>query len=86
MTGRLTKTGRCYGMGMNVEKAKVIRICRETSPFQIMTDQKKLENVEYFSYLGSMITDDVSCTCEIRSMTAMAKAAVNREKSLLSRK
>jgi len=40
-----------------------------------MIDQKQLENVEYFKYLGSMITNDGRCTCEIKSRIAMAKAA-----------
>ena len=29
-----------YGMQMNVEKAKVMRILRQPSPVQIMIDQK----------------------------------------------
>ena len=41
-------------MGMNVEKTKVMRISRQPSPIQIMTDQKHPENVEYFKYLGSI--------------------------------
>ena len=40
---------------MNVEKPKVIRMSWQPSPIQIMIDQKQLENVEYFSYLGTMI-------------------------------
>ena len=43
---------------MNVEKSKVVRISRQPSPIQIMIDQKQPEKVEYFSYLGSMITND----------------------------
>jgi hypothetical protein len=53
-------------MGMNVEKTKVMRISRQPSPIQIMTDQKQLKNVEYLNYLGSMITNNVSCTKEIK--------------------
>ena len=44
-----------------------------------MTDQKQLENVEYFNYLGSVIIDDASCTCEIESRIAMAKAVLNNK-------
>jgi len=29
---KLTDTGRCYGMEMNVEKTKVMRISRQTFP------------------------------------------------------
>jgi len=43
---------------MNVEKTKVLRISRQSSPVQILIDQKQLENVEYLNYLCSMITKD----------------------------
>ena len=60
-------------MEMNVEKTKVMRISRQPSPVTIMIDQKQLENVECFEYLGSMLTNDIICTCEIKSRLAMAK-------------
>jgi hypothetical protein len=34
-----TEIGRRYGMEMNVEKTKVIRIARQPSPIKIMIDQ-----------------------------------------------
>ena len=49
-------------------------------------DQKQLENVECFKYLGSMLTNDGRCTCEIKSMTAMAKAALSKKKTLFTSK
>jgi hypothetical protein len=51
----------------------------QTSPMKIMIDQKQLENVEYFKYLGSMITNDARCTREIKYRIAMAKAAFNKK-------
>jgi len=52
-------------MEMNVgKKTKVQRISRKTFPVKIMIDQKKLENVEYFKYFGSMLTNDGRCTGE----------------------
>jgi hypothetical protein len=63
-----------------------MRISRESSPLQIMIDQKQLENVEYFSYLGSMMTSDVRCTHEIKSRIAVAQAAFNGKNTLLTRK
>jgi hypothetical protein len=39
---------------------------------------KKLENVEYFNYLVSMITNDARCAREIKSRISMAKAAFPR--------
>jgi hypothetical protein len=47
MIDRPNETGRCYGIEMNEEKAKVIRISRKKSPVQIMINQKQQENVEY---------------------------------------
>ena len=84
MIDKLIETGRYYGMEMNVEKTKVMRISRQPSPVTITIDQKQLENVKYFKYLGSMLTDDGRCTCEIKSRIFMAKAAFNNKKNLLA--
>ena len=69
---------------MNVEKTKVMRISRHPSTVTIMIDQKHLENVECFKYLGSMLTNDGRCICEIKSRTAMAKAAFNKKNTLFT--
>jgi hypothetical protein len=55
---KLIENGRCYGMEMNVEKTKAMRISRQPFPVKIMIDQKQLENMESFKYLGSMLTND----------------------------
>jgi hypothetical protein len=83
MIDKLIVIGRCYGMEMNAEKTKVMRISRQPSPVTIVIDQKQLENVECFKYLGSILTNDGRCTCEIKSRTAMAKAAFNKKKTPL---
>ena len=44
-----------------------------------MIDQKQLENVECFKYLGSVLTNDGRCMCEIKSRIAMTKAAFNKK-------
>jgi hypothetical protein len=41
MIDKLIEIGRCYGMEMNVEKAKIMRILRKQSPVTIMIDQSK---------------------------------------------
>jgi len=48
-----------------------------------MVDQK-LENVECFKHLGSMLTNDGKCTCEIKSRIAMAKSAFNKKETLFT--
>ena len=47
-----------------------------------MIDQKQLEIVECFKYLGSMLTNDGRYTCEIKSRIALAKVAFNKKKTL----
>ena len=86
MIDKLIEIGRCYGMEMNVEKTKVMRISRHPSPVTIMIDPKKLENVEYFKYLGNVLINDGRCTCEIKSRIAMVKAAFNKKKTLFTSK
>jgi hypothetical protein len=71
-------------MEKNVEKTKVMRISRKPFPVKIMIEQKQLQNVEYFKYLGSMLTNDGRCTCEIKSRIAMAKAAFNKKTVLFT--
>jgi len=70
-------------MGMNVEKTKVMRISRQPSPVTITIDQKQLENLKCFKYLGSMLTDDGRCTCEIKSRIVMAKLHLTRRRIFL---
>jgi hypothetical protein len=52
MIDSLIEIGRCYGMEMNVEKIKVMRISRQPTPVTIKIDQRQLENVKCFRYLG----------------------------------
>jgi len=52
----------------------------------IMVDQKQRDNVEYFSSLGDMITNDASCTREIKARNAMANGAFYKKKTLFASK
>jgi len=80
----LIEIGGCYGMEMKVEKTKVMRISRQPFPLKIMIDQKQLENVESFKYLGSILTNDGRGTCEIKCRISMVKAAFNKKKALFT--
>ena len=84
MIDKLVEIGRCYGMEMNVGKTKVMRSSRQPSPVKIMINQKQLENVESFKCLGSILTNDRRCTCEIKCRITMAKAAFNKKMTLFT--
>ena len=59
MIDKLNEIGRCFEMEMNVEKTKVMRISKQQFPVKIMVDQKQLENVESFKYLGKKLMEDI---------------------------
>jgi len=61
-----------------------MRTSRQPFPVKIMKDQKQIENVESFKYLGSILTNDGRCTCEIKCRIAMAKAAFNKKRVLFT--
>jgi hypothetical protein len=56
------------------EGGKVMGISRLPSPIQIARS-KNLENVEYFTNLGSIITNAARCTRDIKSSLVMVKVA-----------
>ena len=69
-------------MEMNEEKTKVVRISRQTSHLQILIGRKQPEDLEYFNYWGSMITNDARCTREIKSMIVIKKIVFNKKRAL----
>ena len=80
MTERLIGIGRCNGMEMNAKKHEVMRNSRQPAPIQIMVDKKQQGNVEYFNYVGSMITYDARRTREITSRTIIKRQLSTRRK------
>jgi hypothetical protein len=58
----------------------------QPSPMKIMMDQNQPQNVEYFKYLCSMITNDARCTRGIKSRISMARTVFSKKHALLTRK
>ena len=88
----LSKTGKEYDMKINVKKTKVMRVCRNGSKregsnsINILIEGQLVEQVNQFRYLGSLISDDGTCTAEIKSRIAMAKNAFNKRRELFSKR
>jgi hypothetical protein len=61
-----------------------MRISKQPFSVKIMIDQKQIKNVESFKYLGSILTSDGRCICEIKFKIAMAKAAFNNKRTLFT--
>jgi len=66
--------------GKECGENKIMRISNNEKPQCKMWGQNLLQNVEYFDYFGSMVTNDTGCTWEIKSKSAMAKAAFSKKK------
>jgi hypothetical protein len=50
-----------------------------------MTDQKQPDNLKYFNYLGSMITNDAECTQEIKYRIGTVKSAFKKKAIFISK-
>jgi hypothetical protein len=61
-----------------------MRISRQTSPVKILINQKQLENMKSFKYLGTILTNDGRCICGIKCSIAMAKAAFSKKRTLFT--
>ena len=59
---------------------------RQGAPVKTTIAGRNLEEVDNFKYLGSLLTNDGSCSKEIRTRIAMGKAAFEKEKRLLTGK
>jgi hypothetical protein len=66
-----------------LKKIKLMRISRLPSSVENKVDQKQSENVEYFNYLGNKISNEI-CAREIKSRFAIATAAFNKKKALVT--
>jgi hypothetical protein len=56
---------------------------RQPSPIKIIKVHEQTGTVEYFNYLGSM-TNDARNIREIKSRIGMAKAALNKKKTIFT--
>ena len=73
---------------MNIKKTKVILLTKDTKEkkVSIHIDHKEVEQVQSFTYLGQLITDDGKSEGEIRSRIGLAKNAFSKRYKLLTNK
>lgn len=69
---RVDTAGRKAGLKLNAKKTKVMHIGDEMSG-SIKVDNTELENVSDFKYLGSIKTNNGTCTKDIKVRISMAK-------------
>jgi len=75
MMDKLNESCKVYGMAINVKKTKVMVVSRTGKEMcSIVLDNKILEQVDRYKYLGSWISEDARCDEEIKARIRMAKA------------
>jgi len=72
MTRVYGETVRCFESKERLPKSVCYVLCYGRS-------KKNSENVGYFNYLGSLITNGAKCTREIKQRIAMAKGTFQQE-------
>ena len=81
---RLVESAKNYDMKINVKKTKAMVVSRkEERTVSIIVEGQRVEQVERFKYLGSVITEDGRCIKEVKQRIGMAKDSFNKRKELL---
>ena len=70
---RVDSAGRNFGLNLNAKKTKIMHIGGETTETEIKIDNVQLEQVKDFKYLGSIKSNDGSCTKDVKTRIGMAK-------------
>lgn len=71
-----------YLMKMNIRKTKIMVVSEESGAptVKIQLDNKEIDQVHQYTYLGSILTSDSRCSVKIRHQIAMAKRAFLHKK------
>jgi len=69
---RLDLVRRKYSLLINGNKTKII--VSDGTACRILIQNEQLEQVDTFSYIGSLITEDGECTTEFRTMLNRGQA------------
>ncbi|GFS00135.1 endonuclease-reverse transcriptase [Elysia marginata] len=75
LTDRLVASSKAFGMEVSSEKSKVMVSSERVNDASITMDDKPLELVHKFKYLGALLHEDGSSTVEVRTRIALATAA-----------
>ena len=74
------KAGSQFGLSLDPSKPKVMKICRKPNNDEelnfITVNNKRIESVKEFIYLGSLITNNCDDTKEIKRRLCIAKIAM----------
>ena len=56
-----------FGLHMNIPKPKHVLLSKQkdVTPFSVIIDNQRVEQVDCFQYLGALVTEDGKCEREV---------------------
>ena len=86
MMDKIQETAVVYGLKINIKKTKVMKISkRPGEEIVVLLDGEQLNQVTYFNYVRSLMTQDEHCKKDIRWRIDRAKNAFSNKKELLTK-
>ena len=82
----VVKEREIKGLTLSSKKTEIMVISRKNNipKCKVTIDNKVLQQIDKFKYLGTMVTSDGKCLQEIKNRIAQAKSAFQRMKSILT--
>jgi len=74
LTDRVDDSSKRLGLKINVQKTKTMTIGKQHEDLEVTLENKALEQVTEFVYLGGLITEDGRCTKDIKRRIGLACA------------
>ncbi len=83
---KLNETAKKFSMKINIQKTNTMLVCRDGGGVvNITVDGQRVEQVQSFKYLGSIISEDGRSLTDVKYRIALAKEAFNKSKELLTK-
>src|SRR6266568_4292473 len=83
---KLNETAKKFSMKINIQKTTTMLMCRDGGGVvNITVDGQRVEHVQSFKYIGSIISEDGRSLTDVKYRIALAKEAFNRSKVLLTK-
>ena len=76
MVTKVSRASNNHGLYLNAKKTKVMAVSKNRTNIHIVLNNERLEQVNSYKYLGASITEEGTCTTEIRARLAMARASM----------
>ena len=82
LTDYVDKTSTRFGLCINGPKTKTLTIGKQREELKIKLGNQELEQVPEFVYLGGTVTENGSCSADIKRRIALASAAFGKLQKL----